>query len=92
MVQGYHQVELEESSKEKTSFYAPHCNPSQWEYNYMPFGLVKAPRTFQRLMDRVIQGLEYDIALAYIDDVIVIGLTLDLTIQDGYHTRADESS
>ena len=46
----------------------------------MPFGLVKAPRTFQRLMDRVIQGLQYDIALAYIDDVIVFGPTLDLTM------------
>ena len=46
----------------------------------MPFGLVKAPRTFQRLMDRVIQGLEYEIALAYIDDVIVFGSTLDLTM------------
>ena len=54
LIQG---VELEEESKEKTAFYAPHCNPSLWEYNYMPFGLVKAPRTFQRLMDRVIQGL-----------------------------------
>ena len=46
----------------------------------MPFGLVKAPRTFQRLMDRVIQGLEYEIALAYIDDVIVFGPTLDITM------------
>ena len=31
-------------------------------------------------MERVIQGLEYDIALAYIDDVIVFGPTLDLTM------------
>ena len=80
LIQGYHQVELEEESKEKTSFYAPHCNPSQWEYNFMPFGLIKAPRTFQRLMDRVIQGLEYEIALAYLDDVIVFGPTLDVTM------------
>ena len=46
----------------------------------MPFGLVKAPRTIQRLMDRVIQGLEYDVALAYIDDVIVFGATIDITM------------
>ena len=31
-------------------------------------------------MDRVIQGLEYEIALACIDDVIVFGSTLDLTM------------
>ena len=80
LVQGYHQVELTESSKEKTAFHAPFCNPSQWEYVYMPFGLVKAPRTFQRLMDRVIQGLEYRVALAYIDDIIVYGRTIDSCI------------
>ena len=80
LVQGYHQVELTDSSKEKTAFHAPFCNPSQWEYVYMPFGLVKAPRTFQRLMDRVIQGLEYRVALAYIDDIIVYGRTIDSCI------------
>ena len=80
MIQGYHQVELTEESKPKTAFHAPYCNPSQWEYNYMPFGLIKAPRTFQRMMDRVIQGLEYETALAYLDDVIVFGPTIDQTI------------
>ena len=44
----------------------------------MPFGLVRAPRTFQRMMDKVIQGLEYQMALCYIDDVIVYGPTLDI--------------
>ena len=77
LIQGYHQVEIEESSKHKTAFHAPYCNPSQWEYNYMPFGLVRAPRTFQRLMDRVIQGLEYEMALCYIDDIIIFASSLD---------------
>ena len=80
LTQGYHQVELEESDKHKTAFHAPYCNPTQWEYNYMPFGLIRAPRTFQRMMDRVIQGLEYETALAYLDDVIVYGKTIDQTM------------
>ena len=80
LTQGYHQVELDEESKQKTAFHAPQCNPPQWEYNYMPFGLIKAPRTFQRLMDKVIQGLEYEMALAYLDDVIVFGKTIDQTM------------
>ena len=80
LIQGYHQVELTEESKQKTAFYAPYCNPSLWEYNYMPFGLVRAPRTFQRLMDRVIQGLEFDTALCYLDDIIVFGSTIDETM------------
>ena len=47
LIWGYHAIELTEESKPKTAFHAPYCNPSQWEYNYMPFGLVRAPRTFQ---------------------------------------------
>ena len=43
----------------------------------MPFGLVRAPRTFQRLMDRILQGLDHKIALAYIDDIIVYGATME---------------
>ena len=71
LIQWYHHVELTKDSKEKTAIHAPYCNPTQWEYNYMPFGLVRAPRTFQRLMDKVIEGLEFNSALAYLDDVIV---------------------
>ena len=77
LIQGYHQVELEESAKQKTAFIAPQCNPSQWEFNYMPFGLKGAPRTFQRMMDRLLHGLDYRIAMAYLDDVIVYGATVD---------------
>ena len=73
ILQGYHNVELTEEAKPKTAFHAPYCNPSHWEYVYMPFGLIRAPRTFQRLMDRVLQGLEHKIALAYLDDIIVYG-------------------
>ena len=77
ILQGYHNVELTERAKPKTPFHAPYCNPSHWEYVYMPFGLIRAPRTFQRLMDRVLQGLEHKIALAYLDDIIVYGSTVD---------------
>jgi hypothetical protein len=80
LIQGYHHVQLTEDSKPKTAFHAPYCNPSQWEYNYMPFGLVRAPRTFQRLMDKVIEGLEFNSALAYLDDVIVFGSSIDETM------------
>ena len=76
MILGYHQIELTEESKPKTAFHAPYCNPSQWEYNYMPFGLVRAPRTFQRMMDKLIQGLEYEVALCYLDDIIIFGPTI----------------
>ena len=48
----------------------------------MPFGLVGAPRTFQKMMDRIIRGLEYKIALAYLDDIIVYGATIRECIEN----------
>jgi len=75
LIQGYHQVELTEESKPKTAFVVPRMNPSQWEFNYMPFGVQGGPATFQRLMDKLLQGLEHRVALAYLDDVIVFGAT-----------------
>ena len=75
LISGYHQVELTEESKPKTAFTTPRMNPSQWEYNCMPFGVQGGPATFQRLMDRLLVGLDYRIALAYLDDIIVYGAT-----------------
>ena len=48
MIHRYHQVVVDEESNYNTAFHSPFCNPAQWEYNYTPFNLVKAPRTCQR--------------------------------------------
>ena len=37
----------------------------------MPFGLTGAPATFQRLMDMIMAGLNLEICLVYLDDIIV---------------------
>lgn len=73
LCQGYHQVPIKESDKEKTafSFFGGH-----YEYNYMPFGLCNSAPTFQRLMDSVLSGLLWNTCLVYIDDVIVFSETI----------------
>jgi pyrimidine operon attenuation protein/uracil phosphoribosyltransferase len=42
----------------------------------MPFGLCIAPASFERLTESVLRGLIYDACLVYLDDIIVIGRTL----------------
>ena len=43
----------------------------------MPFGLCNAPATFQRLMDRVLMGLQWTSCLVCIDDIIIVGKTFE---------------
>ena len=42
----------------------------------MPFGLSGAPRTFQRLIDKLLKGLSQQMAMAYLDDIIVFASTV----------------
>ncbi|KAM8714601.1 hypothetical protein ACLKA7_000043 [Drosophila subpalustris] len=48
-----------------------------FQWKVMPFGLHSAPATFQRELDRVIGPEMLPHAFAYLDDIIVIGKTLE---------------
>ena len=65
---GYWQVEMHPSDAEKTAFVT---SKGLFEFNVMPFGLVNAPATFERLMEAVLAGLHWKICLIYLDDIIV---------------------
>ncbi|XP_042300045.1 uncharacterized protein LOC121917995, partial [Sceloporus undulatus] len=67
LTKGYWQIELRPEDREKTAFATP---KGLFQFTRMPFGLHGAAATFQRLMDRVLQGLEF-CAAAYIDDIII---------------------
>jgi hypothetical protein len=49
-----------------------------YQFQVMPFGLCNAPATFERLMETVLAGLQWDICLIYLDDVIIYGRNLML--------------
>ena len=51
----------------------------------MPFGLCNAPATFERLMELVLRGLQWQICLVYLDDIIVVGKTVNDMIANLTH-------
>ena len=71
---GFGQVPMKPGDKEKTAFV---CSDGLFQFNVMPFGLSNAPATFQRMMEVVLSGLQFERCLVYIDDVIVFGDSYD---------------
>ena len=50
LMKGYHQMKVRDEDKLKTVFV---CHQGLYQYRRMPFGLINAPATFQRLIDKV---------------------------------------
>ena len=73
LTKGYWQVPVAKSSQDKTAFITPW---GKYQFRIMPFGLVAAPSTFQRLMDMILEGT-HSYAAAYLDDVIIHSNTWD---------------
>ncbi|XP_065358763.1 uncharacterized protein LOC135952674 [Calliphora vicina] len=75
---GYHQIKMDESSKQYTAFVTMQ---GHYEYNRMPFGLVNAPAVFQRVMNSLIAKMNQGEVLAYLDDVIIPSKTVEEGLQ-----------
>lgn len=67
---GYWQVAVDTQDKQKTAFTT---RRGLFEFSVMPFGLCNAPGTFERLMETVLRGLQFEMCLIYLDDIIVFG-------------------
>jgi len=70
----YHQVKVADEDMDKTAFICPR---GMYRYRNMPFGLCNAGATFQRLMDVVLSGLNLEICLVYLDDIVVYSKTIE---------------
>ena len=71
---GYHQVGVAEADIPKTAFA---CRIGAFEFVRMPFGLVNAPATFQRIMDDVLREFNWKFVAVYLDDIIVHSRSLE---------------
>jgi len=74
ILSAYYQIEMSEADRPKTAFISKY---GLYEYNVMPMGLCNAPSTFQRCMELVMRGLQWEILLIYLDDLIVFSKTFD---------------
>ena len=70
----YHQLLVDPEDRPKTAF-SPGCGLGLYQFKSMPFGLTNAPATFERLMELVLVGLQWQTCLVYLDDVLVFGPT-----------------
>lgn len=74
LLSGYHQVALDNESKEKTAF---STERGLYQFRVMPQGACGSPATFQNLMNVVLGGIPTRHALAYLDDILVMGTSFD---------------
>ena len=80
LVKGYWQVPLTERAKKVASFVV---SGGLYQCQVMPYGLKNAPATFQRLMDRVVDGIPN--CTVYIDDVIIYDTSWESHVDNVEH-------
>ena len=64
---------MQQDSQQKTAF-ATHNGLGCHD---MPYGLANSGASFQRLIGHILRGLEYRLALIYIDDIIIFSASVD---------------
>ena len=74
LTSGYFQMALDEESQNVTAFVTP---MGLYKWKRIPIGLASAPGAFQNLMELIMSGLSYEVALVYLDDIIIFGRSFE---------------
>lgn len=74
------QTELALKDRKKTAFSIPGIG--EFQFIRMPFGLVNSPATQSRLMEMIFNEIKTEYIMHYLDDVIIMGTSLDHLISN----------
>ena len=76
---GYWQIPVAKEDRAKTTFT---CHAGTYQFNRMPFVLMNAPATFQRMLDILLSGYRWKSCLIYLDDIIIFSKDYDSHLKD----------
>src|SRR6266540_829503 len=74
LASGYWQVEVDENSQDIIVFVTLW---GLYQFNVMPFGLINASATFQRLMNYVLHDYLNNFVVVYLDDILICSDTFE---------------
>jgi len=74
----YHQVPMHEDDADKTTFIV---RTGTYRFKKIQFGLCNAGSTFQPVMDLALSGLNYNMRLVYLDDIIIYSSSVEEHIE-----------
>jgi len=78
MLSGYHQLDVVPEDRDNTAFV---IRRGLFRYRTLPFGLTNAVGTFSHAMTLLLAGLNFEVCLAYLDDIMIMSRTPDEDVE-----------
>ncbi|WVZ94744.1 hypothetical protein U9M48_040606 [Paspalum notatum var. saurae] len=70
----FHQILVAEEDRYKTAF---QTHQGHYEYKVMPYGLTRAPTTFQSMINYILEPLLRKCVVVFIDDILIYSKSLE---------------